>query len=75
MGIILLIWLLLLPVGYLVLWKAAKSETNGGAGCLGELFNVPHSLAEARKRFLTINLILLACIAIAVVVYSAIALG
>ena len=55
---LLIAWLLLLPVGYILLWKAALAEGDGGAGCLGALFGIPHSREAARKRFTTVTVIL-----------------
>lgn len=65
--VILIVWILLLPVGYLLLWKAASSQTDGGAGCLGALFSIPHDLETARQRFRTVNLVLLLSIGVIVI--------
>lgn len=64
--IVLLIWICLLPFGYLLLWKAAKSPVDGGAGCLGILFDIPESREEAQARFRRVNIILLVVIGVIV---------
>lgn len=61
--IAIIVWICLLPVGYLLLWKAASAGEDGGAGCLGKLFGIPNSLEDARRRFITVNIVLLICIA------------
>lgn len=64
--VVLIIWVCLLPVGYLLLWKAAKSPVDDGAGCLGGMFGIPERREDAQARFRLVNIILLVLIGLAV---------
>jgi hypothetical protein len=57
--IFVVIWILLLPIGYLLLVKAANADWDGGAGCLGGLFDIPHERSAARAKLTMINIILI----------------
>ena len=60
--VMLVIWILLLPVGYFLLSKAAHADIDGAVGCFGGIFGIPESRIEARERLKNVH------IAIAVVV-------